>query len=144
MATKNTKKAETKAAAEQQTTTNTENTDPKRARAIQRRQELRELSNKLVKENKDKVDDGVKVNELLIQYYMQRKGAKELNTFEQWKYRGFQVKKGSVSFMVWGKPLKEQDTENEEKEVSDEYRDFFPVCHLFDISQVAPIQTKSN
>ncbi len=127
------------------TNANTANTDPKRARAHARREELRNLSNQLVIDNPDKVAEGVKVNELLVQYYMQKLGAKELNTFEQWKYKGFQVKKGSTSFMVWGKPLKEQkEPEDTDQEKDLDNPDFFPVCHLFDISQVAPIRTKEN
>ena len=69
--TKNTKKAEPTT----ETPTAIVTDDPKKARAYARRVELRELSNKLVKDNKDKVDEGVRVNELLIQYYMQRQGA---------------------------------------------------------------------
>ena len=139
--TKNTKKAEPTTA----TPTAIVTDDPKKARAYARRVELRELSNKLVKDNKDKVDEGVRVNELLIQYYMQRLGAKELNTFEQWRNKGFQVRKGSVSFMVWGKPLKEQKDQEDPDDTQDmENPNYFPVCHLFDVSQVAPIQTKAN
>lgn len=127
------------------TTNTTETQDPKKARAYARRAELRELSNKLVQANKEKVNEGVKVNELLVQYYIQKMNATELNTYEQWKVKGFQVRKGSVSFMVWGKPLKEQTKDNgEPANPTAELADFFPVCHLFDASQVAPIQTKAN
>ena len=113
-------------------------------RARQRRQELRELSNSLKTIAKITGADEA-VNKLLIEYYKTHNNATELNTYEQWRNKGFQVKKGSQSFMVWGKPLKEQNKEQgEETDPTDEMADFFPVCHLFDISQVAPIQTKSN
>ena len=47
--------------------------------------------------------------------------------------------------MVWGKPLKEQKDQEDPDDTQDmENPNYFPVCHLFDISQVAPIQAKAN
>ena len=97
--------------------------------------------------NKIAVARGVRVNDLLIDYYNEAFKTTELNTYEQWKNRGYQVKKGSQSYMVWATPrdIKVKDkrlTDNTETEK--EIKDYFAVCHLFDVSQVVPIQTEQN
>ena len=113
------------------------NTEEKKAAAKERRHQLSELSRTL-KTAAALTGESLTINELLKRYYDQQEGRTlELNTYEQWKAQGLQVKKGAVSFMIWGKPLKEQRTEDEgtkdgEAEPMD---DFYPVCHLFDRSQ---------
>ena len=119
----------------------------KKQDANARREELRKLSKQLKDSNKIAVARGVRVNDLLIDYYNEAFKTTELNTYEQWKNRGYQVKKGSQSYMVWATPrdIKVKDkrlTDNTETEK--EIKDYFAVCHLFDVSQVAPIQTKQN
>ncbi|MBP9994075.1 MAG: hypothetical protein KBT67_03915 [bacterium] len=115
--------------------------------AKERRRELQKLSNKLKSDNAILMleDPTLTVNDLLVQFYKQRFNAKELKTYEQWKNFGFQVKRGEVSFMVWGTPrtIKFENKQDPTAE-PEEKDDFFPVCHLFDSSQVAPIQTKQN
>ncbi len=115
--------------------------------AKERRRELQKLSNKLKSDNAILMleDPTLTVNDLLVQFYKQRFNAKELKTYEQWKNFGFQVKRGEVSFMVWGTP-RTIKFENKQDQTADpeEKDDFFPVCHLFDSSQVAPIKTKQN
>jgi hypothetical protein len=111
--------------------------EEKRAAAKERRQQLSELS-KALKAAAALTGEVLPVNELLKKHYDEQEGRTlELNTYEQWKAEGLQVKKGSVSFMIWGKPLKEQRTDKEEEKdgESDPMDDYFPVCHLFDRSQ---------
>jgi len=115
------------------------NNDEKKKAAMERRQQLSELSRTL-KLAAALTGENLPVNELLKRYYDKQEGRTlELNTYEQWKEEGLQVKKGAVSFMIWGKPLKEQRTEAENEEAKNEepdpMKDFFPVCHLFDRSQ---------
>ena len=121
--------------------------ETKRAIAQARRKQLSDLSNKLKTANLLILRDvSITINDLLVKYYEKQAGRPlELNTYEQWKKLGFQVKKGAVSFMVWGKPLKHQqdnkkqpDTEDTEDDKND---DFFPVCHLFDKSQCYEIKS---
>ena len=113
----------------------------KRAIAQKRRKELSELSRQLKLANLMILQDAsITVNDLLIRYYEKQAGAPlELNTYEQWRERGYQVRKGSVSFMVWGKPLntkkKKEDPDNPNTDDTEGKEDFFPVCHLFDKSQ---------
>lgn len=118
----------------------------KKQDANARREELRKLSKQLKDSNKIAVARGVRVNDLLIDYYNEVFKTTELNTYEQWKNKGFQVKKGSQSYMVWATPrnIKVKDKKSDNTETDKEIKDFFAVCHLFDVSQVAPIQTKQN
>ena len=110
-----------------------------------RREELRQLSKQLKDLNKIAVARGVRVNDLLIDYYNEAFHTTELNTYEQWKEKGFQVKKGSVSYMVWATPrtIKVKHKEDPIAEPKD-INDFFAVCHLFDVSQVVRIENQQN
>ena len=117
--------------------------ETKKAIARARRKQLSELSQKLKLANLMLMQmvASITVNDLLIRYYEKQAGAPlDLNTYEQWRERGYQVRKGSVSFMVWGKPLKhqrntEKPTDTDTDTEKDPNEDFFPVCHLFDKSQ---------
>lgn len=116
--------------------------ETKKAIARERRKRLSELSHQLKIANLLilRADASITINDLLVKYYEKQAGAPlELNTYEQWRERGYQVRKGSVSFMVWGKPLKHQSDKEQPKDTDDPERDpnedFFPVCHLFDKSQ---------
>lgn len=115
------------------------------ALAKERREQLKVLSQKLKSDNAIMImqDPTITVNKLLLQWYKQKFNVSELKTYEQWKNFGFQVKRGEESYMVWGTPrtikIGPKPEDEEDKEEKD---DFFPVCHLFDASQVAPIQTK--
>lgn len=122
-------------------------TEEKKAAARERRQQLSELS-KVLKAAAAITGEEATINELLKRHYDQQEGRTlELNTYEQWKAEGLQVKKGAISFMIWGKPLKEQRTEAEEAEKkdgeTDPMGDFFPVCHLFDRSQCFTPKTQN-
>jgi len=116
--------------------------ETKKAIARARRKQLSELSHQLKIANLMILQNAsITINDLLIRYYEKQAGTPlELNTYEQWRERGYQVRKGSVSYMVWGKPLKHQDTKKpkdttDQDTEKDPNEDFFPVCHLFDKSQ---------
>ena len=78
-----------------------------------------------------------KINEGLIQFYSENEEL-EFNTFWEWKKKGFSVKKGSIAFLVWGKPKKllvsPKEDETEETE-GDEFK-FWPIAYLFSEKQV--------
>lgn len=121
------------------------NKETRSANAKERRDQLKTLSNKLKGDNALLMlkDPTLTVNDLLVEYYKQKCNVKELKTYEQWKNFGFQVKRGELSFMVWGTPRTIKFTNKQDPAAEPEEKDdFFPVCHLFDSSQVAPIQTK--
>ncbi len=65
---------------------------------------------------------GVKANDLLREAYGLKEGAK-LHTFEGWKSRGGNVRKGEKALPFWGKPREGQS--------------FCPVVFLFAASQVS-------
>jgi len=76
--------------------------------------------------------DAGSVNEGLIEMYSDGKKLK-YNTFNQWKEKGFQVKKGSKAFLVWGSPRQVPVTDSDQEE--DEFK-FWPLCYLFSENQV--------
>ena len=118
--------------------------ESKKERALKRRQDLSALSRdlKAVAEMQG-VEESV--NSLLLAFYKQQYSTTDLRTFEQWKEAGYVVKKGQTSFMIWATPKatkaeRERVAEAKAKgEHATEKEDYFPVCHLFDITQVHTI-----
>ena len=77
----------------------------------------------------ESVNDG-----LLMIYETENPEIKEMNTFGQWKDKGFTILKGEKAFLVWGQPRKvsqipEGATEPEEFK-------YWPLCYLFADTQV--------
>ena len=85
------------------------------------------------------------INEFLKAYYQKSAGVTELNTFDQWKEKGYQVRKGEKAFLFWGKPKKSRQPEpdnggeQQQEQTAAQQDDFFPICYLFDISQCRKI-----
>ncbi len=86
------------------------------------------------------------INEMLHAYYEKNNEITELNTFDQWKEKGYQVRRGEKAFLFWGKPRNKQKKQAEPAEEQTEQEqqaqqttakkdDFYPICYLFDISQ---------
>ena len=50
------------------------------------------------------MEDLPTINEMLHDYYAKKNNITELNTFDQWKDKGYQVRKGEKAFLFWGKP----------------------------------------
>ena len=91
------------------------------------------------------------INEMLRAYYEKQNNITELNTFDQWKEKGYQVRRGEKAFLFWGKPRRKESerlTEDAERagvtleDATEEQiiktksdTDFYPLCYLFDISQ---------
>ena len=121
--------------------------EEKKARALERRKELSALSQDLkAVAQMQGIEESV--NSLLLAYYKTQFETTDLRTFEEWKKAGYTVKKGQTSFMIWATPKatkaeKERVAEAKAKgEHATEKEDYFPVCHLFDITQVHTITTK--
>ena len=119
-----------------------EPSEEKKQKAIEKRTELKSLSAKF--KPLAKISEKT-INELLVDYYKSNKGVTELKTFEEWRKLGFTVKKGESSYLVWAKPVastqakdRAEHTETVPKE------DYFPVCHLFDRSQVQEMKPKAQ
>ena len=87
------------------------------------------------------------INEMLHAYYAKQADITELNTFDQWKEKGYQVRRGEKAYLFWGKPKSRQQqptepTDEEESEQAQQVEpqtakkdDYYPLCYLFDISQ---------
>ena len=86
------------------------------------------------------------INEMLRAYYAKQANITELNTFDQWKEKGYQVRRGEKAFLFWGKPKSRQQQPTEPSEDESEQaqqvepltarqNDYYPLCYLFDISQ---------
>lgn len=91
------------------------------------------------------------INEMLHAYYAKQNNITELNTFDQWKEKGYQVRRGEKAFLFWGKPrrkesqrltedpertgVKLEDATEEQILITKSDTIFYPLCYLFDISQ---------
>ena len=119
-----------------------EPSEEKKQKAIEKRTELKQLSAKF--KPLAKISEKT-INEFLVDYYKSNKGVTELKTFEDWRKLGFSVKKGESSYLVWAKPVAStQAKERAEHNETDAKEDFFPVCHLFDRSQVQEMKPKAQ
>jgi len=110
----------------------------KQERHRQRRKQLKEIS-KIAKMRMSEDCEGMTINEILVQEFYTDEENTEFKTLPQWNKEGYKVKKGAVSFLVWGKPKKvekeqQEQTTNPENEEDDD--EFFPVCYLFSNNQV--------
>lgn len=109
--------------------------NPKRAKLIQ-------LSNK-AREMREELEEleGETINSIVIDYFYKDINHQQFETYRQWRELGYQVKKGSKAFVIWGRKRKAQKQEKE-KEEKDEYK-FFPLAYLFSNAQVEPIKEKA-
>ena len=78
----------------------------------------------------------MRVNDLVLKYIYDTKGATEFKTFWQWKAENKRVKKGSKSFVLWGR--KRNKTKQDEKGDEQNEYSFFPLVYLFSNLQVEP------
>ena len=124
-------------------------TDKQKA-AQKKREWLRNLSNQLSVEReiaKMMEIDVPTINELLIDYYKQNNGVTELHTYDDWKKQGYQVKAGEKAFLIWGSKVQikpdeniETQTQNQDEQTQKELKSYFPLCYLFDITQVFHVE----
>lgn len=103
----------------------------------EKRKALKELS-KIAKMRISQDCEGMTVNEVLIQEFYTDEENEEFKTLHQWSKDGYKVKKGSKSFLVWGKPKKVENTTEPKKEQNQEEdeSEFYPLCYLFSNAQV--------
>lgn len=103
----------------------------------EKRKQLKELS-KIAKMRMNADCEGMTVNEILIQEFYTDEENTVFKTLPQWNKEGYKVKKGAVSFLVWGKPRKieKQQQTNQETPEEQEEEEFFPICYLFSNNQV--------
>jgi hypothetical protein len=100
--------------------------------------EKREHLSSLSREVKQLVATGEynNINEALLSIYKEQTGAKEFNTFWNWKNEGYQIKKGEKAFLIWSKPRNLKTTQPDT--TKDEFK-FYGLCYLFSDLQVDKI-----
>jgi hypothetical protein len=81
------------------------------------------------------------VNEGLHEIYTGKQNEiEEFNTFNQWKEKGYTVKKGSKAFLFWGQPRQVSQVPEGSTE-PEEYK-YWPICYLFSNCQVHKMELK--
>lgn len=77
------------------------------------------------------------VNDAILKSIYTDTANTEFKTLRQWNEEGFNVKKGSKAFVIWGKPKPFNKEEGAEKDAkSEEEETFFPLAYLFSNAQV--------
>jgi antirestriction protein ArdC len=86
---------------------------------------------------------GCTLNYIIIQDFYKDEENQIFKTFKEWRKEGFQVRKGSKGFVVWGRKLKATDKKTAKKTGnSDDEREFkfFPISHVFSNNQVEELK----
>ena len=103
----------------------------------EKRSKLIEIS-KIAKEKQLNDCEGMSINEILVEEFYTDDDNFEFNTFQQWKQKGMNIKKGATAFLVWGKKRKNKEVSAEPATEEEKAFEFFPVCYLFSNNQVQP------
>ena len=108
---------------------------PKSPQYIENKKTLIALSEQIKK--KGLHDELGTVNSALRAVYAEH-GHFEFDTYQGWKQKGKQVKKGEKALLFWGKPRKGEDKEKplQDGEGFKKYK-FFPLAYLFSQKQVS-------
>ncbi|MDA3943704.1 MAG: ArdC-like ssDNA-binding domain-containing protein [Bacteroidetes bacterium] len=75
------------------------------------------------------------INSIIVERFYKNEENAEFKTFNEWRREGYKIKKGSKGFLVWGRPLSEQKSEQEQEE-NDEDGAFYPISYVFSNAQV--------
>ena len=111
---------------------------------ISRYRENREMLKALSQQVKPLIKEGAfdYVNDALMELIYKQNGNDEFHTLPDWNKKGFNVKKGSQAFLIWGRPKNTANPKQEEPETQDddneEDNQFWPLCYLFSNLQVEP------
>ena len=82
------------------------------------------------------------VNEMILLYIYNIKNNLQFHSYRAWQEKGYQVKKGSKAYLIWGRPLKKNKDKDKKPEDKDKLKetDFFPVAYIFSSQQVEKIK----
>jgi hypothetical protein len=75
-------------------------------------------------------------NELLLDTYKQKTGAKEFLRLQEWRELGYKVKKGEKSYRIWGSPIQVPKKSKHQGEAEADSFEHWPMCCLFHENQV--------
>lgn len=93
------------------------------------REHLKVITNGLIEMAKAAGRTDYKCNQLLRECY--NLVDQELHTFDEWKDKGFAIRKGQRAYLFWGKPVQGKDG-----------KDFCPVRFLYCSDQVVAMVNK--
>lgn len=113
-----------------------ENKDKNNSRRDARRKALINLSLKaraMREENEELAD--LTINDIVIDHFYTDEENFDFKLLRDWNKEGFQVKKGTRAFTVWGKKRKGTKAAEQEGDEDQEYK-FFPLAYLFSNAQV--------
>jgi len=109
--------------------------------------EARDLREKLIKEAKTDAKalyySGLRVNDVILKYFYTDAENTEFHTYKGWQELGHQVKKGSKTFVIWGRKRQNVDDETSKSDDIDKYK-FYPLAFLFSNMQVEPINKEER
>ena len=91
-----------------------------------------------------KTGEEIGVNQMLLMMHQAESGCSDFKRPDQWKEAGFKMKKGTTAYRVWGTPKKASkseviETPKGEATLEEQYK-FWPMCCLFNESQVEPFE----
>lgn len=107
--------------------------------AQEKKELLRELSEIAKMRMELGTTEEAKVNDVLLEMFSSKEHS-TFSTFNGWKAKGFQVRKGQKGFFIWSAPIKgkkKQETDGEEEQGSFK---FFGLAHIFSNAQVDPVE----
>jgi hypothetical protein len=119
--------------------------NPKREELLRLSAQARELKERLILEAKDENEAFYwatkTLNFLMLRYFYHIPEKMEMNTFHQWKEKGYLIKKGEKGTAIWGQPLRAQrEQANPEEESESGGMEYFPMCFLFSKNQVLSVE----
>tara|TARA_R110001606_G_C15181472_1_gene629407 strand:+ start:407 stop:781 length:375 start_codon:yes stop_codon:yes gene_type:complete len=87
--------------------------------------------------------DEMRVNDIILNYFYKDEANTEFHSYKNWQELGFQVKKGSKAFVIWGRKRQNIDDKKAATEEKDQYK-FFPLAFVFSNNQVEKIADVEN
>lgn len=75
-------------------------------------------------------------NEMLLDTYKQKTGAKKFLRLQEWRELGYKVKKGEKSYRIWGSPIQVLKKAKHQAETEADSFEHWPMCCLFNEYQV--------
>lgn len=77
-------------------------------------------------------------NEMLLDTYKQKTGAKKFLRLQEWRELGYKVRKGEKSYRIWGSPIQVPKKAKLEAKTETDSFEHWPMCCLFNECQVEP------
>ncbi|WP_372744282.1 ArdC-like ssDNA-binding domain-containing protein [Lutibacter sp.] len=107
--------------------------------SLQARELKQHLINKAPTLEQAEAIDSLRVNDIIIDHFYKDDNNTEFHSYKGWQELGYQVKKGSKAFLIWGRKRENISQEQASAEEKDQYK-FFPLAFIFSNNQVEPIK----